>query len=1055
MIRAKILNASAGSGKTYQLAYKYVRDVVERPDLYRNILAVTFTNKATEEMKSRILREIDLLASGRKSAYLASLCKELSLTEATVRRRATEARTRILHDYSRFTVLTIDRFFQRIIRAFIKELGIDLNYNIELETESLLAKSADSLIEEILDDKELERWLTDYAQERIENDRRWDVRDDILSLGAELFKERGKEMIRYGQDKESLRKIVDAMYARSQATKHELAATAEEMLGIMSQAGVGPGDFKGKSRSFAYAIPRYAGGELLAPTATLRKAALDAEEWCGKDSPAAARAIAPELRMRLERLCDIYDDNVSQWNSTDLVRENYRSFALLGDLYRKVNEVCQSENIMVLNETKYVLSRFINGDNAPFIYEKIGNRYERFMIDEFQDTSVKEWENFLPLLLNAMSQSEEISVLIVGDIKQSIYRWRGGDWRLLQSGAAKSLGRDNCLIVPLTSNYRSRPAIVNFNNEIMRRVVDADNACLNAMLAEAHSTHAIGDDTFASLHDTLAQAYTDLSQTPQRSDGGPGYVRVEIYDKRSDAPIIEAIEGAVARGYRYSDILILVRGGNDGLKAARLLFDYKHSRYGSSAEAGFNVMTQDALVLGRSDIVCFIVAVLRLTADQRLSIERAVYNRYLGHNVDTPLSDEEQEFLRRTAQLSPEEAFENIVMRYKLNERLDRIAYLQAMHEQIISFCTNRIADIQLYLKWWDERGSQEKLRVEKGDNTIEITTIHKSKGLEKPVIIIPYCNWKTVPEIRNRPIVWARAEGSGTDGIEDFPVIYKSTMQQSAFSNDYYKELTYNHVDAINLLYVALTRASEELYAFIPENIDRHTSASSPANNIAPLLTAALADMPSMQRSDDGLVFTAGVQSTAAGSEADRTAHAEERFLLDYPTATPRLRVKRSMERYFDNTQKMELAPRNYGILMHRVFEQAASRDDIMLSVERMQSDGIVSAEQCDELRRRIEQAFCQDIVSDWFGGRWTEIRNESDIIIPGKGLIRRPDRVMIADGKAVVVDYKFGAEERKRHLAQVRDYVELLRSMGRYTSVEGYVWYIAESKIVSVEEG
>ena len=157
MIRAKILNASAGSGKTYQLAYKYIRDVVERPELYRAILAVTFTNKATEEMKSRILRELHALSNGSPSGYLADLCRELGMDERSVRKRASEAQTRILHDYSRFTVLTIDRFFQRIVRAFIKELGIDLDYNIELETDSILARSADALIEEILEDKQLER----------------------------------------------------------------------------------------------------------------------------------------------------------------------------------------------------------------------------------------------------------------------------------------------------------------------------------------------------------------------------------------------------------------------------------------------------------------------------------------------------------------------------------------------------------------------------------------------------------------------------------------------------------------------------------------------------------------------------------------------------------------------------------------------------------------------------------------------------------------------------------------------------------------------------------
>ena len=207
-MRAKILNASAGSGKTYQLAYKFVRDVVGRPDLYRHILAVTFTNKATEEMKSRILKEIHALASGAGSAYLDSLCRELRLDEQTVRKRAAEARSRILHDYSRFTVLTIDTFFQRILRAFIKELGLDLNYNVEIETASVLSKSADSLIARITDDPALGQWLTAFVQERIDEGRKWDVRDGILSLAGELFKERNKATLAQARPKEELGEIV-------------------------------------------------------------------------------------------------------------------------------------------------------------------------------------------------------------------------------------------------------------------------------------------------------------------------------------------------------------------------------------------------------------------------------------------------------------------------------------------------------------------------------------------------------------------------------------------------------------------------------------------------------------------------------------------------------------------------------------------------------------------------------------------------------------------------------------------------------------------------------
>ncbi len=1051
MIRAKILNASAGSGKTYQLAYKYIRDVVERPELYRAILAVTFTNKATEEMKSRILRELHALSNGSPSGYLADLCRELGMDERSVRKRASEAQTRILHDYSRFTVLTIDRFFQRIVRAFIKELGIDLDYNIELETDSILARSADALIEEILEDKQLERWLMNYVEERFDEGSRWNVRDDILSLGAEIFRERSKDMIQLRQTKEELQRTVSAMLARSQQTKRQLAECAADMRERIASAGVDPSDFKGKGRSFVYSALRYADGRIVEPTATIRKAAADINAWCGKESPAAAKALAPELRERLEEICRLYDDNISHWNSTELIRENYRSFALLSDLYRKVTELCRAENIMVLNETKYVLSRFINGDNTPFIYEKIGNRYERFMIDEFQDTSVKEWENFLPLLQNAMAQSADISVLLVGDIKQSIYRWRGGDWRLLQSRAAESLGHDNTQIVPLTSNYRSLAAVVEFNNRIIRRIVDLDNRHLNALLDEAHAAGAINGETFAALRDTLLTAYEGHEQTPRKNDPRPGFVRVEIFDRDGDSPMTAVIEDAIARGYRYSDILVLVRDAKDGIRAARQLFEYKHARFGDKDGAGFNVMTQDALTISRSRAVSFVVAVLRLSIDRRLSIERAIYNHYLGRDTAQELPAEELDFLAGASQLSPEEAFESIVMRYSLHEQRDQIAYLQAMHEQIISFCTNRIADIQLYLKWWDERGSDERLRVEKSDNTIEITTIHKAKGLEKPVVIIPYCNWKTIPETSKNPIVWAESgSNSPADEIGAFPVAYGKAMQRSAFSNEYYTELVYSHVDAVNLLYVALTRAADELYIFLPEKTDRRTASSESITAVVPLVVAALPEVEGMTASADGMVFTAGQRSQAPAATAkDET---EETLLTEYPTSLPRLSISRRNERYFEQAEQAELAPRNYGILMHRIFENAAGSDDIVSAIEHMRLDGTLTAAQSIELQEKISAALDNPLSREWFEHDWETVRNESDIVIPGKSHLRRPDRVMIDGRRAVVVDYKFGSKRRKQHTAQVAEYVSLLEAMNRFDRVEGYIWYIAENEITEV---
>ena len=397
-MRARILNASAGSGKTYQLAYKYVRDVVEQPGIYRHILAVTFTNKATEEMKSRILKEIHRLASGGASPYLGNLCRELSLDERSVRKRAAEVRSKILHDYSRFTVLTIDTFFQRILRAFIKELGIDLNYNVEIETASVLTKSADTLIEQITTDRDLQRWLTDFVQERIDEGKKWDIRDGILTLGGELFKEKNKDALSAARPREELARIVGEATAHAAATKKRMQDAAAEAVRIIGDAGASVADFPYKGSGFAAYFYAVAGGSFERYGSRAEAACTRDEAW-GKPG-STAQGLRSRLQPLLREMCGLYDENVRAWNTCDLLRENYRSFALLSDLYAKVQQMCDQENMMLLSETKYILSEFIGHNDAPFIYEKVGNRFEHFMIDEFQDTSVKEWENFLPLLQN-------------------------------------------------------------------------------------------------------------------------------------------------------------------------------------------------------------------------------------------------------------------------------------------------------------------------------------------------------------------------------------------------------------------------------------------------------------------------------------------------------------------------------------------------------------------------------------------------------------------------------------------------------------------------------
>ena len=1068
-MRAKILNASAGSGKTYQLAYKYVRDVIEEPELYRHILAVTFTNKATEEMKSRILKEIHRLAAGDKSNYLRDLCRELSLDERTVRQRAAEVRSKILHDYSRFTVLTIDTFFQRILRAFIKELGIDLNYNVEIETASVLAKSADTLIEQITVDRDLQRWLTDFVQERIDEGLRWDIRDGILSLAGEIFKEKNKAALNHGHSRDELGQIIARATALADQTRDAFRQTACRAVEAIARAGLSVDDFPYKAKGFANWFYLVADGSLEKYGSRVREAAESDDKWGKKGTP--SREMAPMLRPMLLEMRTIYDTNVRRWNSRDLLRENYRSFALLSDLYARVQKLCEEQNLMLLSETKYILSEFIDHNDAPFIYEKVGNRFDRFMIDEFQDTSVKEWENFLPLLQNAMAQTDDTSVLLVGDIKQSIYRWRGGDWRILQERAPLELGKADTEIVPLRDNWRSLPRVVDFNNRIIAQAVARDNNALNTLLDEAAANGAIPAPEAARLHDTLRRAYADHGQRPRREAAHPGYVSIETFD--GHPPVVERICELLDLGFRPCDILILVRGATDGAKVAAELLDFK--RRNQDPRYRFDVMTQEALVVGKAPIASFIIAALRLALNPDDSLSRAVVNHYLGRAFDTVPDEAESDFFRSIRLLSPEEAFERIVMEFDLQVDRLQTAYLQAVHEQIIAFCASKIADIALFLRWWDETGCNRSLSVEESVSTVEITTIHKAKGLEKPAVLIPYCSWQLDPKsggsVQN--IVWARGEDE-TGEIGRFPVRFRKSMAESGFSADYYRELVYSHVDNINLLYVALTRAAESLHVFIPAKNSRTVGElllmglESDGDRAllripAPHAGEQAAERPGAEIGDTqvtvgryaenetGIHYAFGEFAGPENGdpEKDRARHI---VLDEYLTARADLRLRLPSQRYFEEGGS-GLSPRDFGILMHKAFEKATDRQGIYDAVTQMQAEATLSDEDARTLRRMIDRALELPEVREWFSGKWVCVRNEQEIILPGSASTRRPDRVMTAPGHAVVVDYKFGELGAERYRRQIREYMKLLRGMG-YEKTEGFLWYVLLGKIERVDD-
>lgn len=1071
MGKARILTASAGAGKTYQLAYKYVSDVIERPWFYRHILAVTFTNKATEEMKSRILGEINALARGEQTPYLTDLLRDFPQFDARdIRDRAIEAQSLILHDYSRFTVLTIDKFFQRIIRAFLKELNFDLNYNIEIETDTVLDHSVDQLIDSIASDEELKQWVIGFARERIDENIKWDVRDSIKTLGLELFKEAGEEL-NPKITKEELDRRMKSATARNFAIEQQMIKVAERALGVMASRGLTPSDFKGGSRSFAnYFITASRG--FAEPTSAARKAAADSSLWSTKSSNRRSdiEEVVPELQSLLVELCSIYDKNIRRYNATRLFRETYRSYALLTDLYDKVASDCDQEGTVLLSQTKNILSEFIEANDAPFIYEKVGNRFEHFMIDEFQDTSRKEWRNFLPLLQNALSQSERTPVLIVGDVKQSIYRWRGGDWQILSRQVAEDLGANNIDRRSLIENRRSLPLIVQFNNALIGRIVEKDSENIAALLDSAANDGSLSRGEVKELGKLLPDAYIGHSQKPLRRSQSEGYISITRYgidrdeEQNSQPPIIECIERVLEVGYRPSDIMILTRNKLEGKRIATRLLDYTGS---DEARFRFDVITQDALTVNYDPVSGFIISCMRLAINPKDDLSRLTINKYLAERgvdraLDAELNAEESEFFTRMRSTSPEEAFEQIVMRYQLNQIPEAVAYIQALHELVVSFCTNRVADIPLFIRWWDEKGHTTALSSQENTQAIEISTIHKAKGLERKVVILPYCSWKMEPKPNSS--IWADSDDSDFEGLGAIPLRFKGDMAMSDFSADYYRERVNSHIDNVNLLYVALTRAKEQLHIMYPASCASTTIGALIDDAISTSETkASIAVKPdeserpiegTASEADNCQLIEFGQFTQPEPSRNDnRNEHTERLILSDYPTrdTSSQLRLRLPMQRYFEQDGEVRLTPRNFGVAMHKVFEQATSTDDIYAAIDNMRRNSMLSDQECDHLRELIAQAMENPLIAEWFNGEWESVLNEHSIILPGGGTYR-PDRVMISGERAVVVDYKFGMEQQSSYIRQITRYFNLLRDMG-YKQVEGHIWYIALGEVVTIE--
>jgi ATP-dependent exoDNAse (exonuclease V) beta subunit len=1056
-----IYSASAGSGKTYRLTSIYLAHLFRSRYSYRKILAVTFTNKATAEMKSRILDHLHKLAVGENSDYLPGLVKSTGKTEEWIRNESKEILNSILHDFSRFSVSTIDSFFQKVLRAFAREVGLHSGFSIELDHTTILSTAVDEMIASATVDTQLKNWLITYAKSNIEEEKSWNLKDTIIRLAEELFKEKYKilsfEERSKLEDKKFLLEYIKKIRLISNSFEKELIAFGKRASEIISEFELTDDLFYRKGQGIPAFVRSMVSGSIKGPNSYVREIASEPPRWStGNPAPQLETAIGRGLDAILLDAINFYDKNIVAYNSAVSVLTNIYALGILSDVLHNVHLITTSENSFLLSDAGELLNLITREDQSSFIYEKVGNRYENFMIDEFQDTSIIQWNNFKPLIENSMAEGYDN--LVVGDVKQSIYRWRNSDWRILGKVLVKMVDNDRIFSNPLTTNWRSRSNIIKFNNSLFTIIPDQ----LDKALSGEHLT-----ESFKSIYSEAIQ------EDPCKNDGG--FVRLEFVANNNEQIwqeiVLDRLPGIIEsvqdKGYKASDIGIIVRDGKEGGLVLNALINYNNKYPENIDKYNFNAVSNDSLLLSNSPVIIFIVSVITVVNDPHDYISRAIMLRFFlmstgdeeAENVSLQsdkliegsrayFPDGYEVFLERIRQMPLFEATESIIKFFRLGDYSWNVPFLNTFQDYILNFTGSKNADIQTFLDWWEESGKKKSVVLPGNQDAIRILTIHKSKGLEFKVVILPFLSWNLDHMASKQPVLWVRPDSPPFNDLGIVPVKYSKDLTNTIFA-DCYKEEKYSvYLDNINLLYVALTRAKDVLYGF---SIDNPRS----ENTIAGILKIALTSIPEFKDgkeftlnshySDENKVFEYGEITENRIETTDKKDLISSRYFVSQTMES--LKLKLHGENYFSSESQAIRKKINYGKVMHEVFEGINTPSDIPNAVRKLVLEGKLSEEDSDEIDGRVNEMIKIPQVADWFMPD-NKVLTEAGILLPS-GVTRRPDRVIFKMGKTTIIDFKFG-EENSHYSEQVNQYRNLLFDMG-YKDIDAYIWYVDKNKIVS----
>lgn len=1027
----KIYNASAGAGKTYTLVKEFLSLLLTNESDYHfeHILAITFTNKAAGEMKERIIETLEEIAKNpnpKEDQYILELASELNLKPEIIKTKAYNILIAILHNYSKFSISTIDKFNLRLMKSFAQDLGLSMNFDVEMNTNEIINESVDLLYSKIGEDEKLTQTMIKIALDNMDENKSWDIRKTLSSDTSDISNDR------HLQDLEKLKNISLDEFIRYRKVifddiktlKDGLITIGNEFFELLANNGISVNELPGKSRgiaAFFQKLKNFDGFGLILPTDANTKDILE-EGYLSKVKDATAESIFPQVKDLFEKAANI-NDHLLLLTS---IQKNISSISLINEVEKSLDSIKKDSNVLLINEFNTIISKNLQQQPANFIYERIGSRYNHYFIDEFQDTSTLQWNNLNPLVENARAQSD--TIMLVGDAKQSIYRWRGGNpAQMIDLIDRKE--EENIKVEELEKNWRSHENIIQFNNELYSFIAPQLN------LPSFQYLYEIGNKQLTNHQKDGFVKINFIEQEGRSKD---------LFKEQNLELVLKTIEDCRANGFSLNDIAILVRSNAQGILLAKYL-----------TENNLVVISNEALLLKNSFEIQLIEYLFKITSNpqdeqSKIRFLMVAYELELFKTNDLTITVEKAlkgdlpKFLKLTKSVGIDLDFiqdQNLSL-YDFTEKAIRTlhlqerspAYILSFLDVILEYSSKNESDLNSFLEFWSTIKDKASIKTPKGVDAIQIMTIHKSKGLEFPVVILPFLDWQS----KNSKI-WIPLQKDEENPFETFYVGINNelkSIKNEAIKSKIDEEENLVQLDEINTLYVATTRAKEQLYM-----IALKPKESSKSKNIANYLHEFVF---SKGFSEDEVILKGSPERISTPKIIENSSAELKIYSSDWNT---RLVINTNSEKAQEKLKFTE-----FGNTVHNILSQIVTQNDLPKIIESEKQRGTISVENVEHLQKTLQNLLQDAKLVPYFAEGLT-VLNERDFI-DENGQIFRADRVVIdSENNCSIIDYKTGQPDLDHHF-QVNRYTDFFRNLGYNIQTKILIYIDDEQQKINVVE-